>query len=192
MRTELDVVNSCLASMGELPLNSLAEPHAFRGAAQSKLARISDRVQSQGWWFNLENVTLTPNIIDSYVYLPGDTLAIRAENRDLVQRNDRLFDLSSGSYIFGEDQTLVVIRRIPFEDLDAVSQNFIEAETVLSFQKDYDGDSTKSRELKQERDEAWVAFKTVGGRAAHGNMLTSNARLMQLKGMWRSIRYPRR
>ena len=38
MATILDVVNECLGTLGESPLNSLLEPHEFRGTAQRELA----------------------------------------------------------------------------------------------------------------------------------------------------------
>ena len=70
--TTLDVVNDCLAVMGEAPLNTISEDHAFKVAAINILNRNSRNVQARGWWFNQEVLKLTVNPIDSRIYLPND------------------------------------------------------------------------------------------------------------------------
>jgi hypothetical protein len=167
--------------MGERPLNSLADPHPWKGAAQGKLSKASKKIQGRGWWFNLELLTVSPNIVDSYIYLPGDTLNVHTESHFYVMRADRLFNLEGGTYVFTKPVLLEVIREVPFEDLPSVAQDYIEAAAVLSFQDEYDGDSTKTRQITNEYTDARVAFNKEATIAAKMNMITNNPRLTRLK-----------
>lgn len=188
MRTELEVVNACLATMGLRPLNSLSDPHPWKGAAQDKLAFANSLIQGRGHWFNKEELTITPNVVDSYIYLPADTLSILTASRRWVQRSDKLYNLEGGTYVFTEDVDLIAIREVPFEDLPSVAQNLIEARTVVQFQTDFDADSTKAQGLKQALSDCLVAFNKEATRQAHMNMITNNTRLAYLKYLTKAIR----
>lgn len=190
MRTELDVVNACLATMGEIPLNSLSDPHTWRPAAQDKLRKVSERQQSKGYWFNRERITLSPNIVDSKVYLPGDTLKFTSTNPDLVMRGDKVFDLDGGTYIFTEDVEVTLIRDVPFEDLPHTAQVLIEAMTVFSFQSDYDADNSKREQLGRELQAAQADFNREETRHVRGNMIDANPTLARIKNVVRRIRTP--
>ena len=190
MRTELDVVNACLATMGERPLNSLSDPHTWRAAAQDKLRKASERLQSKGYWFNRERITLTPNLVDSYIYLPGDALKVTSTNPDYVVRGDKLFNLDGGTYIFTAAQMLVVVRDVPFEDLPHTAQTLIEAQAVMSFQADYDSDATKMRQLAADMNQASADFNREETRQVRANMIESNAKLQSIKNVYRRIRSP--
>lgn len=178
--------------MGERPINALTDPHPWKGAAQGKLSEASHSIQSRGWWFNLELLTLEPNIVDSYIYLPGDALDVRTQSSMYVARNGRVFNLDGGTYEFTDSVDIELVREIPFEDLPGPAQSYVEAAAVLNFQKDYDGDTAKTRELKEKYSDARVAFNKAATIASRTNMITNNFRLMQLKGYTSRIRAWRR
>lgn len=154
MATTLEVVNQCLAIMGEAPLNTIAEEHPFKQSALNILDRNDKQIQSEGWWFNTEYLTLTVNPTDSRIYLPNDTATIRPifDRPNIVQRGRVLYDLHNGTDLFAEGTTVQVnlIRRIAFELVPQSVNDFITRKTVLDFQNDYDGDSTKTRDLWRE------------------------------------------
>lgn len=155
MATSLDVVNQCLAVMGEAPLNTLAEDHAFKQAALNILDRNDGTIQSEGWWFNTEDLTLAASPADSRVYLPTDAATIRPEGSDslrYVQRGRVLYDLQGGTDRFDAGFTLAVklVRRVPFADIPASVNAYVARKSVLDFQNEYDGDQTKTRNLAAE------------------------------------------
>ena len=155
MATSLDVVNQCLAIMGEAPLNALAEEHGFKQAALNILDRNDDNIQSEGWWFNTEDLTLTVSPADHRIYLPTDTGTIRPEKwlrQRYVQRGRVLYDLQEGTDRFADGFTLDVklVRRVPFEDTPKSVNYYIARKSVLDFQNEYDGDQTKTRNLTAE------------------------------------------
>ena len=152
MATRLDVVNACLAIMGEAPLNSIDEDHAFKHGALNILSRNDEEIQNKGWWYNTEDLLLRVNPADMRVYLPTDGSTIRPQGHKsmrYVQRGRVLYDLQAGSDRFDQSFTLDVklIRQVPFEYCPRSISAFIGRKTVLDFQQEYDGDQTKTRNL---------------------------------------------
>jgi len=58
--TGLNVVNQCLASMGETPLNAVNADHPYVAAALMHLRGASTQEQAKGWWFNTDFLTSSP------------------------------------------------------------------------------------------------------------------------------------
>lgn len=152
MTTRLDVVNACLAIMGEAPLNALTEDHAFKEGALRILDRNDDDIQSRGWWYNLENLLLRVNPQDNRVYMPTDIGTVRPEGHwgaRYVQRGRVLYDLHEGTDRFPSTFQLRVkfIRKIPIQDCPQSVGAYIARKTVMDFQQEFDGDQTKTRNL---------------------------------------------
>lgn len=194
----LDVINECLGTMGESPLSTLEDPHAYRGAALATLANLNRQIQAKGWWFNRETLTLSPSSLDSTIYLPGDFVSVRvprtvegAATRQIVQRGRRLYDTSNGTYEFSSAVYVEVVRLVTFEDLPEVAAQHIAALTVLQFQSKYDGDTAKRRELMERiggPHGTHAAINTEETRDQQVNLIESNGRLQRLKFITKSAR----
>lgn len=184
----LDVVNRMLGTMGEVALNSLSDSHRFKAVGLNMLESVSRKIQDRGWWFNTENITLTPSIIDNSIYLPNDCLSVRTGLYNLVKRGSRVYNLDGGSYEFTADLKLRLIRYVEFEDLPDIAADYIAAQAVLQFQSDYDGDSRRRDELTQEVMDTRVEIGKAHIRGQRANVIDSNARLQQLKNTYRSAR----
>jgi hypothetical protein len=187
----LTVLNDALGTMGEAPLNAIDDPHPYRGAALSILDTVNRTFQARGWWFNREVLTIAPGGLDGYIYLPGDAISVRHENPDYVQRYNRLYNTKSDGanpYIFTEEQEVTILRLIPFEQTPELYAAYAAAEAVQRFQKRYDGDSQKTRELGRELTEARIAAMAEETRQVGANLIESNARLVYLKSITRQVR----
>jgi hypothetical protein len=184
----LTVINDCLGTMGEAPLNAVDDAHPFRGACVSILNTVDREFQAKGWWFNRESLTIEPSPVDGFIYLPGDAISVRTEDRNLVQRYRRLYNLDGGTYVMTAKQDLTIIRLVPFAETPELYATYAAAETVLRFQKRYDGDSDKTRSLTQERNEARIAANSEETRNAKANLIDSNPRLAYIKSTVRSVR----
>lgn len=154
MMTQLDVVNDCLAIMGEAPLNAIEEDHTFKEGALNILNRVKKTILAQGWWFNMECIELSVNPDDGRIYLPSD-IATLYPFKDIpwvVQRGRTLYDLKRGSNIFplGQKVNAQLNRNLTMEQLPDTFAAYIGRQTVLEFQLQYDGDQTKTRNLQTE------------------------------------------
>lgn len=177
----LSVVNLMLGTMGEKPLNSLTDSHAMLSAALGKLDELNRSIQSDGWWFNTEYLTLTPSVIDNSIYLPNDCLEVRTPLQQLVMRGNRIYNLDGGSYEFPANMDVTLIREVEFEDLPEIAATYISARAILSFQTDYDGDTAKARQLAENVRVALIGINSAHTRNSKANFLASNTRLARLK-----------
>ena len=201
MTTTLDVVNDCLASLGEAPLNTLSEPHEFKGTAQRLLIRTNREIQAPGWWCNLEALTLKPAASTGYIQLPGDCLKWQSGVRSsdtliqgrakpwLVQRGNRLYDTRRRSFqIEDAEVTGEIVRLIPFEELPIVLNEYVAAATVLRFQSNIDADNNRRQELAQRFSIARVEARAENIRQLNFNLRNSNPRLSYIKSVTRGVR----
>jgi hypothetical protein len=187
--------------MGEVPLNTLNEPHEFKASALRILSRVDSTVQSKGWWYNREELTLTPDPVNSWITLPGDALKVESGVRSLrnlsryrakpylVARGRRMYNTLTGSYEITEDVTVQIVRQVPFDDLPQVVQDYITAWTVLRFQSLYDSDTRKREELAQEAARTRVEVVSEDVRQSRVNLIDINPRLQRIKSVTRSVRY---
>lgn len=199
MATTLEVVNDCLATMGEAPLNSLTEPHEFKGSAQRLLARSNKNIQAIGWWCNLETVTYSPNP-NGQVQLPGDCIKWQSGVREsktltrgfakpwIVQRGSRLYDTRAGSFTITEEVTGEIVRLIPFEDLPPVLNEYVASQTILRFQSNFDADNSKRAELTENWRIARLEARAEQIRQSAVNLRASNPTLSRIKSVTRSAR----
>lgn len=177
----LDVVNGCLASMGESPLNSLSDPHSFRGAAIATLERKSREIQARGWWFNTEHLEISPSPVDSRLYLPGDVIELQSANGRYVQRGRLVYDTLEGTTQFNSPLQVSIVRLVPFPDVPEIVAQYIYAATVVRFQAEYDGDSEKGRLLQRDEVMAMAKANSADTRNSAANLLANNSRIMRIK-----------
>lgn len=184
----LTVVNLMLGTMGEKPLASLTDPHPMLSAALGKLDEFNRSIQSEGWWFNMEELTIEPSLIDQAIYLPNDCMEIRVAERNYTMRGNRVYNLDGGTYEFDAPLTLELIREVPFEDVPEVAATYISKVAILSFQTDYDGDTAKARLLSDQIRTALIAINSAHTRNRRANFLWSNYTLQRLKRVTRGAR----
>lgn len=153
--SKLDVVNGCLATMGESPLNALDTDHPFVQSALLAMAAAEAIELGRGWWFNTDYPTLVPDPLTGYVYIPADVLDMDTPYTQLVQRGRRIYDRFEGTYdlrdliatMQGRQLRAKLVRRIPFEDLPALAQHLVATKTWVDFQASFDADVMRYREL---------------------------------------------
>lgn len=193
MTTNLDVINACLATLGEAPLNSDQEQHEFKAAAQRIIARSSKTIQSTGWWFNTEDVVLTPDPVHSQIVLANDVLLFRSGTVGvkngvygvsqpwLTQRGRRIYDTKTHSYTLVEDAIGEIIREVPLDELPPVVADLIEAHAVLRFQTDFDADSSRNANLAGHLKTAQAIANSENIRQRSVNLVRLNPRLQRIK-----------
>lgn len=173
--TQLTVVNACLASMGEEPINSLADENAFVNSAKFALEQANINEQSRGWYFNTETLTVHPHAVDGRYYMPADVIDFTKDDYNpgwLNLRGNKLYDSDNAEYYTGASAFKVrIIRLLSFEDLPIMARRMVKAATVMLFQQSYDGDSTKIQETQTEYQMAYTYLNTQHIKAVGANFL---------------------
>ena len=146
MITELDVVNACLATLGELPLVELQDEHPLVAAARQNMRESIISETHKQWWFNTDRCELVSTEPEHFVYVPSDAIALQVDGRtDLTQRGRRLYNRLKSTYVLPGVYTGWVVRNLPFEDLPVPAQLLVQHATVLRFQINYDADEAKTQ-----------------------------------------------
>lgn len=191
--TELTVVNACLASMGEEPINSLSETNAFVNSALFSLENANLNEQSVGWWFNKETIEIVPDVSGLYV-VPSDVIDLDVDTSPgwLTVRGGRLYNTDGGAHLKGTAPVCAnIIRLLPFTDVPLIGRRMIKAAAVLLFQSSYDGDTTKIAEAQTEYQLSYGIAKTQHIRAVKANFGQANRRMAFQTGALRRLRTPR-
>lgn len=183
----LDVVNDCLGTLGEAPLDDMTDAHPYKSACVSILGTVNRTLQGRGWWFNREVATLTPSVPDGFLLLPASTINVRASST-VVQRHNKLYDRANNTSVFTAPLEVELVYLLDFEEAPELFASYAAAETVWRFQKRYDGDSTKTRQLGEERDTAKAEANAEETRQVAANLIEGNARLSYIKSRVRDIR----
>ena len=173
--SQLEVVNACLATMGETPLNTLEDDHSYKAAALSYLHQANRIEQKRGWWFNSEYVELVSDDISNYLYIPGDAIAVKTIDRWYVppfaQRGKRLYNVSKNTYEWEHPVCVDIVRLLSFDDLPFHAADVVGYGTVMRFQREYDGDGNRTRELAIDAQSSWANLKAEQLRQVKPNLL---------------------
>lgn len=176
---ELDVVNDCLKTLGELPVNDLDDDHDLIPSARKALRVANMREQAKAWWFNKELVKLTPDEVTGHITLPGDTIRVDPTDESLnyVARGRRLYQpyasAATDKYKFDRPVECWLVRLLPFDELPPTAQNLVAVAAVLDFQKDYDADRAKVDQYQTDYRNAYVALNSEHIRNVNANRLRS-------------------
>jgi len=187
--TELDVVNECLSTMGELPVNSLDDDHILIAAARRAFRFCSLREQGKQWWYNTERTVLVRGA-DNFITVPAD--AIRCDPVDdglkLIQRGRRLYNTgmydnaNSAGYVMTIPNVEVwLVREVAFDDLPPSMQVLVSVSTQIKFMAAYDADSQRYRQLLTEYQEAYMTVNSEHIRNNSSNLLEKHPTLGRLR-----------
>lgn len=172
--TKLDVINSMLATIGQLPLNELdaRHPHVASGLRILEEKNASAQLNAgAGWWFNtIDTFTLRQDIAGK-VAVPADLIKFVPKNYP-----DRygviggyLHDNINDTNIIGENVVVSAIRKLDFEDLPVLANSYIGYSAITSFQRDYDGDLQKTQLIEKDEQKAWVNLRAQDIREKRAN-----------------------
>ena len=177
--TELDAVNQCLARIGATAVNSLQSQNTTIDAetALRLLRTNSTKLQLKGWHWNQECRTFQPDT-EGNIYLPTNTLradAVYPSNAlDVVNRGNRLYNLSTNSYEFTSAVTLELILGLDFNELPAPAKVFLSDQTKLDFYINSYGVDEVTQIDREQVQSSWQALMQEDGEVADYNVLWDN------------------
>ena len=169
----LEVVNSMLGLLGELPVNSITDPHTLIPAALAAVTNQNALVQVDFWWFNVEYPTLIPQAGSGLILVPEDAASVDSLTQypRLAVRGNRVYNLDDLTDVFTQPLRVRLHQVLPFSDAPTIARAHIAAKAKLEFQMAYDGDSTKAQIIQQEIKETYIRLHSEHIRNAKANML---------------------
>lgn len=191
--TTLDTVNSMLALMGELPVNSLEDEHPLVPSAMADLAEANAIVQADMWWFNVEYPTLIPQDGTGQLLIPSDAAQVDSltEYPRLAVRGIRVYNLDEVTDVFTSPLRVRLHRILPFDDVPIQARAHIAARAKLTFQLNLDGDQIKAEQLNAAVRETYARLNAEHIRSANTNMLKRSGPMRMLNEVigYRTQRY---
>lgn len=190
--TTLDVVNACLKTMGETPLNAVDTDHPYVQAALNVLADSNKLEQEVGWWFNSDYPLMQPDAHTQFIYIPTDALNIEfdANSVQYVQRGNRVWDTYNNTFQIGVPLQARIIREIPFEDLPENVKVMVSLRSQLDFQSSYDADDAKYQKIYASYGQAYNRVRRMHIRNMKTNMFNSPHAQYALSRIRPTSRYP--
>ena len=167
--SKLDAVNSILIGTGEAPVNTLGSGLQEAEIAEVILDNISREVQSKGWTFNTDIRKTLVRTEAGYINLPSNcvkvdtTTLLRDYNTDVVERNRRLYDRITNSFIFTKDIITDIVLLLPFDELPEVARRYITLRASRKYQENILGSQTLSQlQADEEQDALFVLLESEG------------------------------
>ncbi len=140
LTTQLDAVNSMLALIGELPINTLTgNIPADAAIAKNTLNDAIREVQVEGWFFNTESCKTLQKDNDGYITVSSNTIRVsisplRYRERPVL-RGTRLQDTKDSTYVFTRDIVAdEIVYMLDFEELPEAARQYIVKKASRAFQ----------------------------------------------------------
>jgi hypothetical protein len=121
--TELNAVNTMLQIIGEAPVNQIGEGYEESGEALALLQDTSSEVQEEGWYFNKEDLFITPDS-EGKLQLPANTLKCDTSYRGIVQRGLRLYDRLNNTYLFPSGIKVTLTIMLAWDEIPEIAKRF--------------------------------------------------------------------
>jgi hypothetical protein len=138
--TTLDAINQMLACIGEAPVTTIDAGNPEIDTAILTLNQVTREVQQERWRFNREsNYPITPdsngniNVPPNVLFISQNQENLRDRLYDLVERQGKLYDKQSHSFIFRETVTVNIVWAFPFEELPFPFQSYVTARASRIF-----------------------------------------------------------
>lgn len=178
-QSELDAVNSMLATIGEMPVSTLEGGlHADAIIALDTLRQVSREVQQIGWYFNIERNYDLPPDLDGHINLPDNFISVDIEPRstltpqDVATRGNRLYNMGDHTYVFDDTLTATITVLLPFEELPETAKSYVTVRASRLFLSRVVGSETLQQFTRQDEATTFAALKREQVRKTDRNFLS--------------------
>tara|TARA_B100000953_G_scaffold174104_1_gene143459 strand:+ start:4428 stop:5054 length:627 start_codon:yes stop_codon:yes gene_type:complete len=173
--SKLDAINSMLIGIGEAPVNTLNSGLQEAEVAEIVLDSISREVQAMGWVFNTDiRYTLSPQADN--ITLPTNTLRVdttglkRDYNKDIIERDNKLYDRTANSFIFTEDVEVDIVFLFDFIELPEIARQYITLRAGRKFQENIIGSAEMTQLQWKDEQNALFALRAADAENADFNI----------------------
>lgn len=154
---ELDAVNDLLAAIGESPVSTLeGDANADVVNARRLLNKVNRTVQSKGWTFNIEEVTLQPDVFSKLIpWLPSYLDIQVSGGNPYKNRGGYIYDRAAKSDQFDAAITVNMITLVPFNEMPVQFRDYIIIKAARMFNRSFFGAPEIDESLAGEEEEAY-------------------------------------
>ena len=155
--TELEAINQMLVVIGSDAVNSVQAAQPDVANARVTLDRVKQQSQRRGWWFNREfNVYYQPND-KKEIRIPSNVEAFEADDKAIIARGNKLYDLRNNTYQF-ESQVLAVQtrRNLSWEELPQVFQDYVTYLACTQFVASEELDQVLIKQLQEDAQRSYL------------------------------------
>ncbi|UFS66942.1 hypothetical protein LO749_20840 [Paracoccus denitrificans] len=178
---ELDAVNEMLAAIGEDPIGGLELMPPSANTALHLLRVTARDMQEEGHWFNTEKGYVLLPDTDGYILIPPGILRFEGEDRDVVDRGGRLYDLENKTLTFTSGVSLEVILNLPWRDLPPVARRYFTAIATERFVEAFPGSPGVTEARNRNLLRARAAFQRAEVDNANHNLLQNQGVLNMMR-----------
>ena len=175
--TKLEAVNVCLTNIGEAPVASLAGLQVDAQVASSIIDEVSREVQSNGWHWNTEIHSISPDI-SNLIPLPANTLRVdtteKDQSLDVVQRGMKLYNRKENTYTFTQSLRLHLTVALDFDDIPEAARRYITMRSSRVFQERTLGSESLSKFNRADEQQAWALLQHEEAETGDYNMITDS------------------
>lgn len=188
--TELEAVNTILATIGEAEVSSLSQnvqQVSDQGMAQRTLHEVSRDVQSEGWTWNTDkSVQIRPTAQGTYV-VPSSTLVVNFSpnqypDTQYVMRGNRVYDRNNQRYDFASVignapiTAVNVVTQLEWDELPHAAQQYITIRAARIFSDRYVASSIVFTYTVADEDQARTLLIRSEENSFDNNLLWGNDR----------------
>lgn len=177
--TELEAINEILASIGESPVQSLADVGLGDAAlASTKLREHSRDVQMRGWSFNTELEVPMSRSVDGFLLVPSNALQAtisRTEGRRGVQRGVKLYDLDKHTFVWDRDLKMDFVLFLGYEELPQHARKLVYVRAARAFARSTMLTQTIEQVTEDDEKAALREFKRAENAIARRNIFRDSA-----------------
>lgn len=178
----LAVTNACLRQMGEAELASEEEPHPLGGDAKAIRNQVLETIQAQGWWYNTEFPTLSPET-SGIISVPNDALSVMSsDSRFRVGvRGRKLWDQYNSTDVFAAAVPVRLVRKVELDDVPLSVFDYVLEETVRRFIAALDADNAKLSGAAERAKTAYSRMHAEHIRAYGANAADANPTIQRIR-----------
>lgn len=177
MYTELDIINSMVATTGTRPFVAApTQRHPTYSKAEQLLTDITLAVHSLGLWYNTEVRTIQQQV-NGEIIVPTGCIKADPINRrcNLTLRAGKMYDLDTGTFEIGEDTELKMFFALDLDDTPLEAKVYIRARAMYEFYLDANGTDPKLSNYRSNRDMAFTRLWREHLRNRQTNIFDNNA-----------------
>lgn len=174
--TRLQAINKMLAAVGEAPVVSadINIPEVI--SAQAMLDEVTREVLARSWHFNTDTDYPLAPAADGTIAIPADASRVDATDTraDIVERNGKLYNKDTHSFVFTESVKADITWSWPFEQLPEPARQYIAIRAARRYQREQLGSVSTDKLTDDDERTAYLQLVEFDAASGDYNLLTNN------------------